>query len=296
MLNEAIPLCAATIVHVIAAAGVRALVIKGPAFAELGVRPLRPSSDVDVLIDPALQQEALDALRRNGWHEWAPAKLYEPFGAHSVTLEHDAWPCSLDVHWRFPGFLGPPPDVFELLWEGRTEVKVAHQSVATPSRPHALAIEVLHVLRDSTPEAEKAAVAAILRAMPRPLDPGEVRVLGELVGPTGSSRTLATLARLTGIQDAVNPEAEDHDAALRAWKTRQRSSAAPLSWWFIELRGHPLQALGRGVRHAWLSDGQARTWAKAKGVDYRNRWQVLCLRGKEGIQAVKVQVRGRRGA
>ncbi len=278
----------------IGAAGVQALAIKGPTFAELGVRLLRGSSDVDVLIDPALQHETLDALRSDGWREWAPAKLYEPFGAHSITLEHDAWPCSLDVHWRFPGFLAEPADVFDLLWAGRTEVEVAHQSVATPSRPHALAIETLHILRESSPDTEEAVVAAILRAMPRPLDAGELQALVELLGPSGSTETLATLARLAGLQASAGPEDGANGAALRAWKNRQRSSAAPLAWWFTELRSHPGRALGRGVRHAWLSDGQARTWAKAKGVDYRSRWQVLWLRGKKGVQAVKVQLRGRR--
>lgn len=292
LLTEAVPLCLRFVMRLLDSADVRALAVKGPAFAALGIRSPRVSSDADVLVNPTQQQAALACLKSSDWRDWAPDKLLEPFGAHSITLEHDLWPCSLDLHWRFPGFLAPASELFELLWAGRANVEVAHQQVATLSRPHALALECLHVLRETAPAAEESTVRAVVQAMPQPLNADEVRALGELLGLAGAAQTLEVLARCLGASDTAPEPDESQRADLEQWRARQRSSAAPLAWWFTELRNHPLRALGRGVRHAWLSDGQARTWAKAKGVDYRSRWQVLRLRGKKGVHAVKVQLQG----
>ena len=294
-LAEAVPLCLVVVERILQRAEVRTLAIKGPAFATLGVRTDRLSMDVDVLVDPAQRHLALEALRSAGWTDWAPESLYEPFGAHSKTLEHPLWPCSLDMHWTFPGFLAPPEVTFEAFWEERTSVAIAHQPVDTLCRPHALALETLHVLRECPPGSEHQVVRGVLAAMPQELTEKETEALGALLERASASRTLATLAELTGAK--LGPVVTDDapDEAFVQWRTRQHTSSAPLHWWFTELRENPLAAFNRLWHHAWLTEGQARTWAKAKHVDYHSRWQVLRLRAMKGLGAVRIQVRRRLG-
>lgn len=287
---EATPLCLVTVAALLRSAGIRALAIKGPAFDALGVRQPRVSSDVDVLIDPRKVPLAHTILESAGWRDWAPEPLWGPFGAHSTTMEHPLWLCTLDAHSNFPGFLAGPQATFDHLWDARTEIDVAHQKVLTLCRPHALALETLHLLRGTSPDAEADVVRDVLAAMPQPLTPSEAATLGPLLGRSGSSGTLATLATLTGVlAPGTTP---DQRASLADWRSRQRSSAAPLAWWFEALRNNPVKALIRGLEHAWLTDGQARTWAKAKGVDYRGRVHVFSLRLAKGVRATRIQFKG----
>lgn len=294
-LAEAVPLCLVVAERILQRAGVRALAIKGPAFGALGIRPERLSMDVDVLVDPEQRELAGRTLRGSGWTDWAPESLYEPFGAHSRTLEHPLWPCSLDLHWTFPGFLAPLELTFEAFWEERTSVAIAHQPVDTLCRPHALALETLHVLRECPPDSERQVVRGVLAAMPQKLTEKETEDLGVLLERAGATRTLATLAELTGatLKIAVTDDAPDE--AFVQWRTRQHTSSAPLHWWFTELRQNPLAAFNRLWHHAWLTDAQARTWAKAKQVHYVSRWQVLRLRMMKGLGALRIQLRRRLG-
>jgi len=294
-LAEAVPLCLVVVERILQRAEVRTLAIKGPAFATLGVRPERLSMDVDVLVDPAQRHLALETLRSAGWTDWAPESLYQPFEAHSKTLEHPLWPCSLDLHWTFPGFLALPETTFEALWEARACVEIAHQPVDTLCRPHALALETLHVLRDCPQDSEHQFVRGVLAAMPQELTSEETQALGDLLERTGASQTLAPLAELTGAKASASVSDNIRDPALESWRHRQRAAGVPMGWWFQTARERPLSALKTLATHSWLSDAQARTWAKASGIDYPGRWRVMRLRVFKGLTAVRIHVRRRLG-
>ncbi|WP_203568218.1 nucleotidyltransferase family protein [Aestuariimicrobium ganziense] len=276
-LDEAVPLCTVVTARALEAAGIRALAVKGPTFTALGVRRGRVSMDVDLLVDPTRHQDAEQVLRTRGWQLWAIEYAYRPFGAHSTTWEHPQWACSLDLHVEFPGFLAPASDTFEALWTSRVSVPVAHQPVATPCRPHAVALDLLHALRDARPEHEDEVVAAALAAIPQPLTPDEIRQLATFLPATGSVETLAALVRSLDFQveGASTPLRSE---ALDRWRLRQRAGEAPLAWWAYELRHHPWLAVRHLARELWPTEGQARTWAKSKQIPYPGRRQVVQLR------------------
>ena len=64
---------------------------------------------------------------------------------HSVHYIHDEWPCDLDIHYNFPGFLAPDDVVFEELWARRATVEVAHWPVPCPDLLGQLLIVALPV-------------------------------------------------------------------------------------------------------------------------------------------------------
>jgi hypothetical protein len=136
--------------HAVAASlGVRALSIKGPAADFHGVRPPRVAADADVLIDPAGFGAVVERLRAAGWHERPKMAGTEGWVEHSITLIRDGWPCDLDLHDRFPGFLRPEVEVFESLWRDRVETDAAGRAVPIPSRDATILITALHSLRSS---------------------------------------------------------------------------------------------------------------------------------------------------
>lgn len=103
-LAEAVPLGTVYLQRLLERAGVRSLVIKGPAFAELGVRKPRVSNDIDLLIHQDDRTTATEVLAASGWsiisHWFLPA-LDEVI--YSTTFRHALFPSTLDLHHRFSG-------------------------------------------------------------------------------------------------------------------------------------------------------------------------------------------------
>src|SRR5690606_35877547 len=131
---EAIELSYALVSHVARVARVRALSIKGLAHSFHGLRRQRTPADVDVWVDPDAFGEFVAALEARGWV--SSGELAEPhaFVGHASTFRHEKWPCPIDVHRRFPGFLAPPQDVFDALWASRVAMPVAGQLAPIPGR------------------------------------------------------------------------------------------------------------------------------------------------------------------
>src|SRR6476661_8445988 len=86
--RDAVLLAHALVSRLAAIEDARVLFIKGPTAVAMGVRPPRPSSDVDVLVDPAMFEAICSALRRCGWSLRAPIGVL----AHAADLsfEHSA--------------------------------------------------------------------------------------------------------------------------------------------------------------------------------------------------------------
>ncbi|MCV7514032.1 nucleotidyltransferase family protein [Micrococcus luteus] len=148
-LSQAIPLAAAAVQEAAAAAGVRALVIKGVTAEVQLLRPAGRPTDVDVLVAPGDVAPLLHALRGQGWVPRPDDNHLGIFPEHSVTVMHPQWPCDLDVHHRYPGLdAHAPKRAFDRLWSDHAEVEVAHWPVAAPSRAAHAVILALTSLRE----------------------------------------------------------------------------------------------------------------------------------------------------
>ena len=147
---EAVPLCAAWADRFASANGFRALMIKGSVLTDQGLRGNHTSVDVDVLVDPAVYDDYLASLRHAGWDVKIESTVAGAAERHATTVYHQAWPITIDVHRRFPGFLADPRVVFEALWQHRTEATVAHTQVTTLDPVAHAALQALHYLRSPT--------------------------------------------------------------------------------------------------------------------------------------------------
>lgn len=150
-LVEAVPLGTVHLQRLLTAAGIRSLVIKGPAFVELGVRKPRQSNDIDLLVAPRDCTYAAQALNSGGWSSlspWYPRALDDV--TYSGTFSHTHFPVTVDLHHHFAGLLAD--DAFEVLWDGRSTVKLARCQVLVPGQVDAFVIEALNALKSRRPE------------------------------------------------------------------------------------------------------------------------------------------------
>lgn len=145
-INESILLSAALVSHVAAECKVRVLLIKGPAATLVGARPVRPSFDLDVLVQRSDLKTLLNALERRGWRARI-REVSDAFPEHSTTLINPGWPSDIDVHWRFPGFYEDESAVFERLWVARQSIELGGRPAWTLSRNDGLLVTLLHALR-----------------------------------------------------------------------------------------------------------------------------------------------------
>ncbi|AOX45504.1 nucleotidyltransferase family protein [Microbacterium sp. BH-3-3-3] len=180
--------------------GVRVLTIKGRALTEQGLRAVRDSSDVDVLVDPADFSRLWNILRANGWSDRDKAVLVDlpPAGSvlapHARTLEHAQWPCHLDLHRYYPGLVKPVQEVFDALWEARGSVRIAHAECVVPSPSDHWLIAAVHAAR-SHDDAQAMDLEDRARAR---LD-GDLRDVISRARVLGAAGPLAgTLQRVTG--------------------------------------------------------------------------------------------------
>ena len=231
--------------------GARVLFIKGPTAVAAGVRPPRPSSDVDVLVDPASFDALCAAIEAAGWtRRFIP--LLVPRAAdlafdHSAHFIHQRWPCDLDVHFLFPGFLADPARVFEALWARRTTTVVAGRSVTTADvLGHALVVG-LHALRDVGRAGSHEDLDHLERTLQLSMDDGDREALGRLASATGSDQSARALLERVGV--SVAPQ-RGQSPALAAWQVRQDFGTVSGSLWLVELRRAPWRERPMILAHA----------------------------------------------
>ncbi len=151
--NVAVELLAAAVNDFAQLHGIRILTIKGRVLADQGLRAVRGSSDVDVLVDPSAFERLWAILRSSGWTDRDRAVLVDlpregtVLAPHARTLEHPQWPCHLDLHRYYPGFLNPAQDVFDTLWDARTTIDLAHRACPVPGVADHWLIAALHATR-----------------------------------------------------------------------------------------------------------------------------------------------------
>ncbi|MEO6412236.1 MAG: nucleotidyltransferase family protein [Pedococcus sp.] len=227
---EAVLLAHALVARLAEEAGARILFIKGPTAIALGVRPDRPSTDVDVLTDRGGFVALCAALGGCGWQRrntdtglrLAADLAFE----HSAHFIHAEWPCDLDVHYSFPGFLAPEAVVFEALWATHTTVEVAGCVVPSPSVAGQALVVALHALRDPSRATSQQDLGHVTTAVDN-LDDQQRRELIGLALETGAADTAEPILLRAG----ASPSPHTPSPLLRSWMLRQRYSEAAGSLW-----------------------------------------------------------------
>ncbi|MCC2034043.1 nucleotidyltransferase family protein [Microbacterium allomyrinae] len=219
--------------HVASERGIRVLSVKGASLAHHGLRDARQSADVDVLVDPSRLDDYLAAVASAGWRERPSSYASRRFTLHSHALAHPDWPCDLDVHAYFPGFLADPQHVFDTLWERRATFPAAHRTCATPDRVAAALILALHSLRGGhrDPRHQRELDRLIEIAA---LTEDERRDAAVLAVDTGCAATLEDVLPRLGVDAPAAPPPDP--AALQLWRGRVAARSEASYFWLTTLR------------------------------------------------------------
>lgn len=238
--SEAVALAHALVARLADLEGIRILFVKGPTAEAVAARPTRPSTDVDVLCEPDGFERLGSALKSCGWRLRVPETANQQLVhaakylfEHSVHYIHDEWPCDIDVHYNFPGFLAPDAAVFDALWVRHATVEVAHVPVPCADFLGQTAVVGLHALRDpgrGRSQTDLDFLTSSLRARGR----GSCEQLSDLAAETGCSETLGPLLKTTGA--ATAPSRWSDPEQLRRWAVRTEYGNAVGMPWLIELR------------------------------------------------------------
>ncbi len=233
--------------------GIRILFLKGPALAEYSLRPPRPSTDIDVLVDPQKWDEFVDVATGAGWVEREYTAARQMLSPHSRNFVRANWPCDLDLHRHYPGFLAPPENVFETLWSRRSEIELGKVWCQVPDRNAAILILALHSLRGESAQPRHARELRELIAQAR-LSPTEIADLGLLSRLVGCVSTLGLVLNDLGVSVPA-PEWEHDSPELADWRGLVASGASGTYRWLHALRASPPADRLHVVREAlWPSD------------------------------------------
>jgi hypothetical protein len=247
LLSEAVPLAHAVVDRVARDSAVRILFVKGPIAVAQGLRPTtRDSVDVDVLVDPPALDDLVAALAAAGWDD---EQVYAtPTAAtYSRTLRSARWPCELDLHVRFPGFLAEPREVFERLWARHgTSVLAARELPCLDRTAQALLLAV-NALRDPEAADKQHELSDLERRVRDSFAAADITDLAGLAVAVGAAETAAPFLEAVG---AGTPATADSDPAqLRAWRMRTQPEWR-VATWLEDLRATPLR---RWPRHVWYA-------------------------------------------
>lgn len=198
-LEEAVPLGYALMSHVAAEAGVRALAIKGPVLELQGLREPRTSVDIDLLVEPAGYPVLAAELESIGWMLRDNVTSPQLMAPHSTSYQHPSWPCEVDLHHYYPGFLADPSAVFDVLWARRTTVRLAGRDVPAPDRVDSAAVHALHFLRIQTNDVYRVQLIELTERIRATWAPQEVSDLAVLAADTGATEPLGPLLDELGV-------------------------------------------------------------------------------------------------
>ncbi|WP_374238050.1 nucleotidyltransferase family protein [Microbacterium sp. SS28] len=232
-LDEAVDLGHAWVQHVAAERGIRVIFIKGPSLQHHGLREPRRSSDVDVLVDPARFEELCNVIESAGWGERSLLFITERTTRHSRTYVRDGWPCDLDVHSYFPGFLAQPSVVFEQLWDRKAQMDCAHRACTIPDRVGSILILGLHSLRGAKADPRhRRELVELGKLTLTEYERGEVATLAVA---TGSSETLRDVLSALGVPLDVSID-QRSSKQLREWNEWVSFESYGPYFWILALR------------------------------------------------------------
>ena len=249
--DEAVLLAHGLVQRLADTVGARVLFVKGPTAVAVGARPPRPSSDVDVLVDPASFETLCAAMEGLGWiRRHAPMPV--PRAAdlafdHSAHFIHEQWPCDVDVHFSFPGFFADASSAFDALWAARTEVVVASVAVSTPDLIGQALVVGLHALRNPGAATSRADLDHLDGVMWTLMDEPARQAMGAMAVATGSEQSARPLLDSADVD--VTP-VERHQDELRAWRLFQRYGTVSGSIRLVDLTRAPWRERPRVVADA----------------------------------------------
>lgn len=217
--------------------GARTLHLKGIPLEMYRLRSSHQSSDVDILVETESLERYRNDLTASGWRVRESSFIARRSTLHSESFMHDEWPCDIDLHWRFPGFLKDADEVFEILWQRRRATNIAQQSIDIPDRLSSILILALHSLRGSAHQARHAQELEYL--LLADLTDSERRELGSLALATGCAATLETVLPRMDIH-VCPPQHELSSAELRDWRDRVASRSSSGYFWLHAFRRAPL--------------------------------------------------------
>lgn len=250
---EAVLLAHGLVQRLAESVGARVLFVKGPTAVAVGARPPRPSSDVDVLVDPASFETLCEAIEGLGWiRRHAPMPV--PRAAdlafdHSAHFIHEQWPCDVDLHFSFPGFFADASSVFDALWAVRTDVVVASVPVSAPDLIGQALVVGLHALRNPDAPSSRDDLDHLKGVMWTLMDQPARQALGALAAATGSEHSGRPLLALADVDVTT---AVHHPRELRAWRLFQRYSTVSGSIRLVDLTRAPWRERPRVVAAAIL--------------------------------------------
>jgi hypothetical protein len=272
-LAEAIPLLHGLVDEVARALGVRVLFIKGPILTAQGLRSTHQSVDVDVLVDPERLSDLQQGLERLGWAVRVPSTSAQVLPLHSATYAHPVWPCEVDVHDRFPGFLAEPQATFEALWAHRTSATVAGREVPCLEPVAHFAIACLHVLRDLGSPGKRDELDRLVEVAKAMFDTDQRSRLGVLTARTDSLGTLRPVLEVLGLPNLASTTTVGD---LTDWRVRASSPGVRSVGWVAQLGRTPLRRWPATLVHALLlTEAEIRD---AQPHAARGRWGLLRAR------------------
>lgn len=213
----------------------RALFIKGPTLAAQGLRPARVSADVDVLAHPEDFGRVCGVLRENGWTARPEVFAGRYFEDHSVSFVHPDWPCDIDVHRVYPGFLADPAMVFERLWASRSPQEYAGVPCDACGRPANALMMGLHALRSRSSESRHQQELAHL-IQHASFSDHELQEMANLAAATGSIESANPFLSHLNLPLSVEPRAPVDSSAIDEWRLRVMAADTHVWVWFNALR------------------------------------------------------------
>ncbi|WP_372727432.1 nucleotidyltransferase family protein [Nocardioides sp.] len=246
--------------------GVRALAIKGPILGLQGLRGSKMSRDVDFLVHPRDMRSLVGALRRVGWFVDDGFRAPSVTRSHSIVMRHAEWPCEIDLHHRFPGFLASPDFVFEFLWECRTSAELAGASMACCDVMTHGSLAALHYIRDRATGSRSSEFDELLAGMDRQLTSADKVELGARVARLGATETLRSVLELLDVP--VEAAAEfDTDAEMLEWRLAVNATTLTSLGWVVALRGSGLRRWPSILwQAAWLNEADLRRAEPSLGL------------------------------
>ena len=277
-LAEGLALLHAVIDRAAADTGVRVLMIKGQVLELQGVREPQLSADVDVLVEPAGRERLRARVEELGWRDDNFYDTPHIVPLHSYTFRHPRWPCELDLHGWFPGFLADPAAVFDVLWARRTTVSIAHRPIPTLDVVGHAALAALNHLREGGSVVHRTHLERLAVIVDDTWSATQRAEIAALAADTGASDTLAPFLARIGAPDVA--PTRPLVTPLADWQLLAGTQTTEVLPWLVGLGRTPWHRRPAFVwRAIWLGDEQFHQWdpslAPSRRAVLAARWRRL---------------------
>lgn len=297
-LADAIPLAQALVSDTARRIGVRSLLIKGSTLSHHGLRPERISTDVDVML-AGEDSEAFEAeLVRIGWRRRIGRIDGYPETHHSTAYIHDSWPCDIDVHYRFPGFLAAPAGVFESLWDSRTTMTAAGQRVEITGFGGSVLVLALHAARSGGHDRRHLRELAGLVDGARTWSESQREEVSRIAAETGAARALSEFLPTLGLDPEIRQELVEPELLVEWTRYVTGNSSSTRNWIRYLVGGSVWELPVRLATVAWPSEERLRPYGFVRDepaplAKARLRWWAKGARSLWRITAARFGVRER---